>query len=381
MLTPEGCRARQQLLWDTLPDEVQWVLIADPRHVLYLANFWVHPLSFSHAERAILLLERARGATLIVDNFTLRSQATQPCVERESVVKWYDHQHSVDNRDHSLFGQVLEELNRCSGCGAIEREWLPTAVFERLSDRQLSMAVDVGDVLRGLRQQKHPDEIVLLERCMLGGAAGQSRAAEVVRPGCTEQEVYLEIHNAAAAAVQCPILLYGDFRATNADVPKAGGLPTTRPLQPGDLLILDFSVVINGYRSDFTNTLAVGAPRAEQQELFDTCVEALNCGEQLLRPETSAAEVYRAASARLEEAGYGALAHHAGHGLGIGHPEPPILVPDSDDVLRVGNVVTLEPGCYVAGVGGVRVEHNYLITPEGARRLSNHTIQLTAQGS
>jgi len=380
MLTPEGCRIRQQLLWAAIPDDVQWALVTDPRHVLYLSNFWVHPLSFSHGERAMLLLERAQGATLIADNFTLRSQAAAPCVDRESVVRWYDHQHSVDNRDHCLFTQVLTEVGNCRGRGVVERQWLPTAVQDRMSACELAPSVDVGVLLRQLRRRKQADEIALLERCMLGGAAGQDRAAQVVRPGCTELEMYREIQSAAADAVGCPVLLYGDFRATNAEVPKAGGLPTNRPLQSGDLLILDFSIVLNGYRSDFTNTLAVGTPTAAQQVLFDTCAQALLAGEQSLPPDVSAAEVYRTTSAVLESAGYDPLPHHAGHGLGLGHPEPPILVPLSEDVLLSGDVVTLEPGSYVAGVGGVRVEHNYLITSQGARRLSNHAIQLSLPG-
>ncbi|MEO1998842.1 MAG: M24 family metallopeptidase, partial [Planctomycetaceae bacterium] len=202
------------------------------------------------------------------------------------------------------------ELVNSTGCGAVEREWLPTAVYDQIGDRQLAQSVDLGDLLRGLRQRKHPDEIALLEHCMLGGAAGQARAAQVVRPGCTELEMFREIQSAATAAVGCPVLLYGDFRATNAAVPKAGGLPTNRPLQPGDLLILDFSVVVNGYRSDFTNTLSVGTPTADQQSLFNTCVQALGRGEDMLRPEVSASEVYRVTSAQLESAGYDPLAHH-----------------------------------------------------------------------
>ena len=79
----------------------------------------------------------------------------------------------------------------------------------------------------------------------------------------------------------------------------------------------------------------------------------------------------------IKAAGYPALPHHAGHGLGLGHPEPPILVPESDDVLLPGDVVTLEPGSYIDGVGGVRVEHNYVITADGCRRLSNHQLRLT----
>ncbi|HBH53133.1 MAG TPA: aminopeptidase P family protein, partial [Planctomycetaceae bacterium] len=81
----------------------------------------------------------------------------------------------------------------------------------------------------------------------------------------------------------------------------------------------------------------------------------------------------------LRQSGWGdTFTHHAGHGLGLGHPEPPILVAESTDVLETGDVVTLEPGLYVPGVGGIRLEHNYLITPTGARCLSPHELRLTA---
>lgn len=68
--------------------------------------------------------------------------------------------------------------------------------------------------------------------------------------------------------------------------------------------------------------------------------------------------------------------HHAGHGIGLAHPEPPVLVRDSTDTLLAGDVVTLEPGLYVPGVGGIRIEHNYLITETGYERLSQHVIAL-----
>ena len=101
-------------------------------------------------------------------------------------------------------------------------------------------------------------------------------------------------------------------------------------------------------------------------------------GETLLKADIAAADVYREISAVLEKAGFGKLAHHAGHGIGLGHPEPPILVPESTDTLQAGDVVTLEPGAYIDGIGGVRLEHNFLITADGCERLSHHDVTFTA---
>ena len=97
-----------------------------------------------------------------------------------------------------------------------------------------------------------------------------------------------------------------------------------------------------------------------------------------MRAGVAAADVYHAVYRPYVEADKtAAFTHHAGHGLGLAHPEAPILVPASEDVLEAGDVLTLEPGAYVEGIGGMRIEHNYLITAEGFERLSQHEISLT----
>jgi Xaa-Pro aminopeptidase len=391
MLTEAGCRSRRRRLWDRVPPEVEWLLVADPRHVHYLSNFWVHPLSFSGGERGLLLLERDAGATLIGDNFSLRSAAGLPHVDREVIERWYDHQHSVGNRDHALVAALAQVAPKLAGrLGLVEAQWLPLDAWQVLARESESQnivrgtddaaalpAADVGSLLRTLRREKEADELALLRECMQATDAGHLRAREVVRAGVSEFEIYLEVQRAALEAAGRPALVYGDFRATTASRPKAGGLPTDYRLQAGDLFILDYSVVIDGYRSDFTNTLAVGAPSDEQQLLFGVCQSAMQAGEQALCGGAAARDVYAAVSRPMEQSGYGALRHHAGHGIGLAHPEPPILVPHSDDVLVPGDVITLEPGLYIEGIGGIRIENNYLITSAGWAKLSDHLISLT----
>ena len=115
MLTQEGCLTRRRRLWKAVAEDLEWLLIADPRHVHYLANFWVNPLSFSGGERGLLLLERDGGATLIGDNFAIRSSAVTPYVDREIIEDWYDHRHSVINRDHALCGASNRFPNASTG--------------------------------------------------------------------------------------------------------------------------------------------------------------------------------------------------------------------------------------------------------------------------
>jgi Xaa-Pro aminopeptidase len=190
-------------------------------------------------------------------------------------------------------------------------------------------------------------------------------------------DVYLEVQRRALEELGAPGLVYGDFRAVNADDPKRGGLPTDYVLQEGDLFILDYSVLLGGYRSDTTNTIAVSGPNAEQQRLFEDCVNSLKAGEEKLLPGMPAKDIFAAAEQRFLDEGYEpSPPRHMGHGLGLGHPEPPIIVPESSDVLAAGDVVTLEPARYIKGIGGVRVEHNYLITEEGFKRLSHQELAL-----
>lgn len=375
-LTEQGCRRRRERLWNVVDENVEWLLIADPRHVQYLANFWVQPLSFSGGERGLLLLERDGRATILGDNFSVRSASGEPYVDREVVETWYDHEHSVRNRDHALFAALRRVASELTGRrGLVESDWLPLGAAALLDDPQ---PTDLGSQLRDLRRQKEPDEIALLKLCMQAGKAGQERLREVLAPGISDFDVYREVQQAAVAAAGRPALVYGDFRLTNDRNPKQGGLPVGETLSEGDLFILDYSVVLDGYRSDFTNTMVIGEPRPEVRDLFGVCESAMQQGEKVLREGVSASDVHAAVAGPFRDAGRGdAFPHHAGHGIGLAHPEPPILVPKSTETLRAGDVVTLEPGAYVEGVGGMRIEHNYLVTEDGYERLSHHTIALT----
>ena len=387
-LTREGCLSRRQRLWQAVPQDVEWLLVADPRHVQYLANFWVQPLSFSGGERCWLLLERSGPVTLMGDNFTIRSGVHEAIFDREVIHPWYDHKHSVINRDHALLKALQEVAPGLAGRpGLVEAEWLPMGAAEVLKSAKVTTCAtqeagesnlrDLGTVLRGLRRQKDPDELALMRQCMRAGEAGQARLFEILREGVSEGEIFREVQQVCNEAAGRPALVYGDFRAATTTLPKCGGLPTDYKVQHGDLFILDFSVVLDGYRSDFTNTMAVGAASPAAKEMFALCEAGMRGGEQVLKAGASAADVHAAVSAPYKAAGRAELfQHHAGHGIGLAHPEAPILVPQSTDRLLAGDVVTLEPGAYQVGIGGMRIEHNYLITDEGYERLSNHRIAL-----
>lgn len=386
MLTNDGCRERRKRLWDRLPEEISWVLIGDQRHVQYFTNFRINPISFSADQKALVLMTRDGKAILLADNFGKRSATVPYFVDQEVVTAWYTHKKSVTNRDDALC-LALSEVKKIwsDETGLIEPEGLSEMTAAMVSENAAwQFAEDdsetpttLGTIIRSLRRSKHADEVELLKSCMRACEAGHRRAFEVIRPGVSEFEIYLDVQRAAQEAAGVPCVVYGDFRATNATLHKAGGHPTHYRLQNGDLFILDYSVIIHGYRSDFTNTISVGTPSDKISAQFEACREALNAAAAILKPGAAGREIWKAASTVLESRGFGPLAHHAGHGLGLEHPEPPILVSESEDVLVEGDVITLEPGCYIEGQGGMRFEHNYLISNGGSEQLSQHRIGLT----
>lgn len=364
MLSADGCRQRRQRFWQRLdpPPEEDQLLLTDPLHLTYLANFVVDPFSLGAGFGGYLVLRRDGHTTLIHDNRLPKSVEAAHVDERQ-IVPWYDGQ--APGRGPRQLA-LLEESRLGGDC---------FRVHDRLGDPYAPVVIRT---LAAQRRVKDEDEIGLLRRCMRVTEAGHAWARSHVEPGMTELEVYCGIVSACTRAAGHAVVVYGDF-AVSPGPARRGGPPTERVLVAGDMLILDFSVVIGGYRSDFTNTLVVGKqPTAEQQRLYRLCVQAMAAGAQQLRAGTACLTVYQALRDVFEQAGMAEyFPHHAGHGLGLSHPEAPYFVRQAEETLLAGDVVTLEPGLYVPQVGGIRIEHNYRITADGYERLSNHTIALT----
>jgi Xaa-Pro aminopeptidase len=369
MLTAEGCRKRRQRLWQRLdpqPDR-DVLLLGDPIHLMYLANFFVDPFSLGAGFDGYLLLRKDGHAILLHEN-RLPHSVDQAHVDERRVLDWYDGQSpGRGSRRLAPRAALLQEPSVASQDNRFRVHDHPSDLY----------AVTLTETLTALRRQKDPDELALLRRCMQATDAGHAWGRANIRPGMTEMDVYLGVSAACQKAAGQAVIVYGDF-AVSPGPERKGGPPTMRVLAPGDMFILDFSVVIAGYRSDFTNTLVVGRPpTADQQRLCTLSLEAMAAGERLLRGGMACLDVYNAVRSVFDKAGVGDhFPHHAGHGLGLSHPEAPFLVRHANETLLAGDVITLEPGLYIDGVGGLRIEHNYLITERGYERLSSHTIAL-----
>lgn len=365
-LTAQGCLTRRKRLIET--SGAALLLLSDPRHIFYLTGFYSSALVLNAHIPRYLLIDAASGqSTLLLPNGLGAGVAH---VDTLAIWPWYDATRLPAGR---RMPQALDELQRilpddiAQQRVGIERGHLPEGL-------NLGETVDLGPALHASRRVKQPDEIALIRDAVRVVEAGHAAARDAIQPGVSELEVYNAIVGAMVRAAGHPLHPLGDF-ASGERVGQGGGPPTERIINPGELMIADIFPIVNGYRADFTATYATAELSDAQQALEDALHAALQAGEAALQPGALAGDVYRAVQSVLDERGFGdAFPHHAGHGLGLDHPEAPFFVPDSDEVLLAGDVVTLEPGAY-RGTLGARIEHNYRITDEtdaGFERLSNH---------
>ena len=379
MLTSEGCKARRDRLWKALPSACEALVVADPSHLIYFADFDPSPFVFRSVESGGILLLTPGRASLVADDM-LGPFVEAAKVDHRVTPTWYDGAHSAPNRRSLLVASALQQLATIPGSRiGIELGSVPSGVVEGLrAARPDAQILDLTPIIRPLKRSKDADEIAALRRAIHAGEAAHAALLADVRPGMTELDAYLLAQNAAVGYLGEPAILYGDFASGPRTEVEKGGSPSSRVIAEGDLLLADFSVIRGGYRGDFTNTFAVGGgPTPEQVRLFDACLAAMKAGELLLRAGTPARAVDAAVRGHFASLGLDRhFPHHTGHGIGLGHPEPPYLVPESDDVLVAGDVVTIEPGLYVEGVGGMRIERNYLVTSDGFETLSKHEIRL-----
>jgi Xaa-Pro aminopeptidase len=152
-------------------------------------------------------------------------------------------------------------------------------------------------------------------------------------------------------------LAFASIVASGPNSANPHAVPTGRLLQRGDFVVLDFGARYRGYCSDMTRTVCLGEASAKQRRVYETVLAAHEAGKQAIAPGVAASSVHEAAAAVIAAAGFGDyFLHSLGHGVGLEVHEEPTLHPKSEAVLQEGNVVTVEPGIYLPGVGGVRIE-------------------------
>jgi Xaa-Pro aminopeptidase len=242
------------------------------------------------------------------------------------------------------------------------REKLPAYQFDE--DPQLSLA------LTEARMCKSDYEIECISQAQGISEQAFIHILEFIKPGMTEREIAFELerfmltHGADGLSFETIVLT-----GANASIPH--GSPGFTPVKNGDFVLMDFGAVVKEYHGDMTRTVCVGTPTDEQIAAYETVLKASQEAFKILKSGVKAQDVDRAAREVIEIAGYKeAFGHSLGHGSGIEIHEAPALASKSDTVLKTNMVVTVEPGIYLKGKFGIRLEDLAVITDNGYRNMN-----------
>ncbi len=318
---------------------------------------------FSGSSGAVLLLD---GTAELVTDGRYTIQAAAECREGVQVV----------THRGPLATWLAERLAGVHGPLAVEADHLTVAEMARLKKTLPGLAwLETEGVVAKLRMVKDAEELQAIRRAFQVADQAFSALLPAVAPGISEIELALDLEarmrGAGAGLGFDTIVVSGPHSA----LPH--GQPSGRRLEPGDLVTVDWGATWQGYTSDATRTLAVGRLDPRGRQIYQVVKAAMEAAIRVAKDGVSARTVHEAALAVIAEAGWAdRFVHGTGHGVGLEVHEAPSLGARSEDILAAGMVVTFEPGIYIEGYGGVRIEQTGIITEGGAELLSHLATDL-----
>ncbi len=349
-LSEDTFQKRQTALWQQEElEDLDGLLITAPANCRYLCGF--------SGSNANLLLTRSESI-LLTDGRYARQSVREVAGSAIRIVK----------------GTLAEELKEVLG-GALtvgfESEQMTVAAAQRLREANHMVSWrPIGQPVERLRRVKEPAELARIAEAVRIAESALEETINGLEPGRSELEVagLLEMHlrtmGSEGSAFE-PIVASG----MRGSMPH--GRASTRAIEEGDLVTIDFGAICEGYHSDLTRTYAVGDPDSRMLGWFDAVNAAIDAVLMAARPGRLCSDLDAIARERIDEAGLGEyFVHNLGHGIGLEVHEDPRLSPNSTHSLDVGMVVTIEPGIYVPDLGGIRIEENVVISAEGAQLLS-----------
>ncbi|MEK4980736.1 M24 family metallopeptidase [Bacillus sp. FSL K6-6540] len=343
------------------------VLVTDPKHVYYLTGFASDP----HERFLGLLLSPANDPVLIVP--ALDANAAEAASTVKNIVTHQD----TDNP----YLLLKEQIQGSAGTLALEKDQLTVSRYEQLRQHVNADRIeDVGLALRDLRIRKSAEEVKIIKNAVRLVEDVLTQGMARVKIGISELELVAELeYLMKKLGADAPSFATMVLSGPNTALPH--GVPGARRIEAGDLLMFDLGVYAGGYASDITRTFAVGDLKPEAVNIYETVLAANLAGIQAVKPGVTYGSIDQAARKVIDDAGYGhAFVHRLGHGLGMDVHEYPSVHGLNQDILQPGAVFTIEPGIYLQGVGGVRIEDDVIVTGDGVEVLTSIPKELTVIG-
>jgi Xaa-Pro dipeptidase len=255
------------------------------------------------------------------------------------------------------------------GVESLRMRFLELRLLEAAAPGASFVAAD--SLITELRVVKDEAELGAMRRAVRAAEQAFEATVPQLRSGMTEREAASELTLQLLRAGSDSELPFAPIIASGPNSALPHAVPTDRRLQPGDFVVVDWGATVDGYVSDLTRTLAFEPVDPELARLHAVVLEANQAGRQAVRPGARCADVDHAARRVIEAAGFGRqFTHRTGHGIGMEAHEPPYIRGDNTETLAPGMTFTVEPGIYLTGRGGVRIEDNVVVTPQSGESLS-----------
>jgi Xaa-Pro dipeptidase len=317
---------------------------------------------WGQSERPLLLLIPVDGDPIWVGPAFEEGTLRERMPSAGELHRWHEHE-----SPYAKLGAGLEARGVKKGRVGVDPA-LRLFVFDGLERELGRLRFEVSSkVFAGCRMRKTDAELARLRRVNEATKASLKAASPFVQPGMTEEEIAGVIREAQQAAGLEQIWVLA-LTGPNAAFPH--GTRNGRPLEDGDLILVDTGGALHGYRSDITRTWAVGKPNDEQRKAWDAVLAAQTAGIDAVRPGVECGAVDAAARKVIEDAGFGkdyeSFTHRLGHGIGLQVHEEPYLVRGNELLLEPGMTFSDEPGIYLRGSLGVRLEDIVAVTKDGA---------------
>ena len=345
-------------LISSLPSYADGFLITSECNIFYFTGF--------SCDAGVLLATKNGNYFFTDSRYTEAAEKTIRCAE------------VIDNAD---FPTVFSAACKKSGIKKLLCETsritvrAATRYKELLKDIELLFEDDVA-FIGNIRRKKNAEEEALIEKAQRISEKAFGEVLKEIRPGMTEKEIALKLDFAMLTG-GAEALSFQTIVVSGENSSKPHGVPSKKIIQPGDFITFDFGSVVGGYHSDMTRTVAVTSCSDEQKNVYGIVLEAQKRALSAIRPDVPCAEVDAAARDYINGKGFKeCFGHGTGHGVGAEIHEYPNLSPKSHEILMPSDVVTVEPGIYIKGRFGVRIEDMVMVKDDGYKNFTRFPKEL-----
>ncbi|MEM8857352.1 MAG: Xaa-Pro peptidase family protein [Chloroflexota bacterium] len=352
-------------------DGLQAMALVPGPNMLYVSGMHTHL-----SERPIVMIVPQEGDPAVIIPTLEAPKAKSAGFRDELIFNWGD-----DEGYMGAFQQACNTLGLGGTTIAVEKLYMRMLEWDMLEEFAAGLKREYADpILNSLRLAKDDDEIKNLQKAIDIAEEAMSELIPQIKIGMTEKQIagmlsQLMIEKGSEGNPFGPIVSSG----SNAASPHA--VPTDRPIQQGELMIIDWGAIVNDYPSDITRTFAVGEVSDELKKIYGVVKAANEAGLAVVSPNNTCSDVDEAARETIDSAGYGEyFIHRTGHGLGLEIHEEPSMITGNSNVLIEGMTFTVEPGVYIPNVVGVRIEDDVLVTQDGHRILTSFSKDLLSVG-